>query len=76
MTTSTISIAVDRESADAFAGASAEQRRKLELLLGLRLRELTSSAGRPLSSIMDDIGAEAVAAGLTEAKLQSLLNDG
>ena len=41
MSTETISIAVDADAAKTFSEASPEERRKLELLLGLRLRELT-----------------------------------
>jgi hypothetical protein len=75
MTTATISIEVDSDAARAFSEASAEERRKLELLLALRLRELTSSPIRPLREIMDDIGAKAEALGLTPEILDSLLHE-
>ena len=48
MSTGTISIAVDADAAQTFCAASPEVRRKLELLLRLRLRELT--LGRMRSS--------------------------
>ena len=75
MTTSTISIEVDSEAARAFAQASSQVQRKLESLLALRLRELTSGPIRPLSQIMDEIGARAEARGMTPEVLESLLND-
>lgn len=71
----TISIDVDPVAARAFFEASAEERRKLQLLLGLRLRELTTGPTRPLKEIMDEIGAEAESRGLTPEILESLLRD-
>ncbi len=76
MSSSTISIEVDPESARAFAAATPEERRKLRLLLGLRLRELTAAPPRPLTQIMEEIGREAEARGLTPEILESLLHDG
>jgi hypothetical protein len=73
MTTATISIEVDADTAQAFVQASAEKQRKLQLLLGLRLRELTTVPTRPLHEIMDDIGREAEARGLTPEIVESLL---
>ncbi|HEX5103860.1 MAG TPA: hypothetical protein VFV87_08630 [Pirellulaceae bacterium] len=73
MTTETISIAVDAEAARALAQASTEDRRKLELLLSLRLKELVGGPSRPLSAIMDQMSAEAQARGLTPEALESLL---
>jgi hypothetical protein len=75
MTTSIISIEVDADAARAFSQASAEERRKLQLLLGLRLRELIVKPARPLQEIMDEIGAQAEARGLTPEILESLLHD-
>ncbi|MCI0359442.1 MAG: hypothetical protein L0211_13275 [Planctomycetaceae bacterium] len=75
MTTATISIAVDADSARALSQAPPEERRKLELLLSLRLRELVTGPVRPLREIMDQTGAEAEARGLTSEILESLLRD-
>ena len=75
MATATISIAVDADAARAFSGAPAEERRKLQLLLSLRLRELTVGPGRPLKEIMNSMGTYAEAQGLTPEILESLLND-
>jgi hypothetical protein len=71
----TISLEVDADAAKAFAAATAEDRRKLELLLALRLRELTARAVRPLREVMDEIGRNAEERGLTPAILESLLSD-
>lgn len=75
MSTATISITVDAEAARSFSEASPEERRKVELLLALRLRELTNARVRPLKEIMDEIGAEAEAKGLTPEILDSMLRD-
>jgi hypothetical protein len=72
--TATISIEVDAAAARAFAQAPPEERRKLQLLLSLRLRELTTQPARPLKEIMDEIGAQAEARGLTPEALESLLH--
>lgn len=76
MSTQTISFETDADTAKAFAAISGEDRRKLELLLSLRLRELTSSSARPLDQVMDDTSRNAEQRGLTAESLQSLLNNG
>ena len=75
MTTETISITVDADTAQSFCEASPEKRRKLELLLRLRLRELTLGRVRPLKEIMDEIGTDAEAKGLTPEILESMLRE-
>ena len=75
MANASISIEVDPETALAFSQASAEEKRKLQILLGLRLRELTTQRVRPLKEIMDEIGSRAEAEGLTPEILESLLHD-
>ncbi len=73
MATATISIEVDADTGRIFSEASAEERSRLQLLLGLRLRELTAGQVRPLKTIMDEIGARAEANGLTSESLDTLL---
>ena len=73
MATSTISIEVEADAAKAFSSAHSDERRKLQLLLSLRLQELTSRRTRPLQEIMDEMGAKAAAEGLTPEMLNSLL---
>jgi hypothetical protein len=75
MATATIDLEVDAETARAFSAASDEDRRRLRLLLGLRLRELTARPARPLKEVMDEIGRNAEARGLTPEILESLLRD-
>ncbi len=50
-----------------------EKARKIQLLLRLRLRELTTTPTRPLSEVVEDVGAKAEGRGLTPAILASLL---
>jgi hypothetical protein len=75
MATATISLEVDADSARAFCAASANERRKMQLLLSLRLRELTARPARPLKEVMDEIGRHAEAQGLTAEILETLLRD-
>ena len=75
MSTTTITIQVDTEAAKAFAQASPEAQRKMQLLLNLRLQDLTTAQGKSLQTVMDEIGARAEARGLTPEILKSLLDD-
>jgi ferritin-like protein len=75
MPTATISIQVDEEVAKAFATASTEEQRKIELLLRLRLQDLTLGPQKPLKAVMDEIGEQAEARGLTPEILEALLRD-
>ena len=75
MATTTITIEVGEEAAKAFTAASAEARRKMELLLRLRLNDLTARPQRSLKAVMDDLGAQAESRGLTPETLDSLLHD-
>jgi hypothetical protein len=75
MATTTITIEVEAEAAKAFAAASPEDQRKIQLLLSLRLQDLTNPQGKPLKAVMDEVGARAAARGLTPEILESLLHD-
>jgi hypothetical protein len=75
MTTASITIEVAPEAAQAFAQASEEDKRKWQLLLSLRLQDLTAASGKSLKAIMDEIGAKAEARGLTPEILDSILHD-
>ncbi len=77
MATTGLTIQVSEESARALAQVSPEDQRKIQLLLDLRLRDLTISP-RPqesLQAVMDEIGQKSAARGLTPDGLESLLND-
>jgi hypothetical protein len=73
-----LTIQVSEEAARAFAQVSPEDQRKIQLLLDLRLRDLTLSLPprRSLQVVMDEIRRNAAARGLTPADLESLLKDG
>jgi hypothetical protein len=75
MELSTISISVDSDTARAFAAVPPQQRQKIELLLGLRLKELTTKPASSLEDIMNEMSREAEAKGLTPEILESILND-
>ena len=74
MKTETITVQVSPQAATVYRAASAEDRRKLDLLVSLQLVGLSSS-GDSLEKVMDDMGREAAAAGLTPEILDSILND-
>ncbi len=75
MGTVTISIQVDEEIAKAYAAVSPEEQHKIDLLLRLRLQDLTLSSQRSLKAVMDEIGQQAEARSLTPELLESLLDD-
>lgn len=76
MSTPVIAIPVDASTADAYQSASADQQRQFQLLLRLRLRELTTRPARPLDEILDEVGRAAIAKGLTPESLSSILGEG
>lgn len=69
-----ITIQVDPEAALAYRSVSEEQRRKLDLLLSLRLREVTRP-GASLEDVMDELSRKAQERGLTPEALQSILDE-
>ena len=74
MDTETITIRVAPDAAHIFNTVSADQRRKFEALLSLRLLEVTEE-DESLEDVMRDISRKAQARGLTPEILASLLND-
>jgi hypothetical protein len=74
METKTITIRVDAEVAQAYESASEEERRKLDVLLNIKLRQVTGNK-RPLEEIMDEISDKAQNRGLTPEILDSILNE-
>ena len=69
-----ITISVDSDIADSYRSASAQERRKLDLLVNLSLREATSG-NRPLQEIMTEISNNARQRGLTPDILRSILDE-
>jgi len=49
-------VEVDAETARVYSAASAHEQRKLRLLPGFLLSELTARPARPLKEVMDEIG--------------------
>lgn len=73
MTTATINMELDADTASIFTEAPGEDRNKLCALWGMLLREY-KAAPMPLGKLMDQIGAKAKARGLTADKLESILD--
>jgi hypothetical protein len=73
MANPTITIPLDPQTARAYDSADPDQKRKIQALLGLWLRELTFGENPPLEQILDEVGQKARARGLTPELLDSLL---
>jgi hypothetical protein len=73
MPTETISIPLDPQTARAYGAARAEEKLKMQALVGLWLRELTSNELPSLEQVLDEAGRKAKARGLTPEVLDSLL---
>ncbi|MYD31391.1 MAG: hypothetical protein F4201_10485 [Nitrospira sp. SB0677_bin_15] len=69
-----ITVSVDSDIAKLYRSASDNERRKLDLLVNLRLRDAKES-GKSLSDTMLEISRNAQQRGLTPEILQSILAD-
>jgi hypothetical protein len=69
----TITIPLDPQTANAYEAASSEEKRKMQALLGLWLRELANAECASLQQVLDEVGAKAKARGLTQEILDSFL---
>ena len=69
----TITIPLDPETARAYESAAPEEKRKIQALLSLWLRELTAGQYPSLQQVLDEVGRKAKARGLTPEVLDSLL---
>jgi hypothetical protein len=74
MTTATINLQVDTDTANVFSAAPEEDRNKLSSLWGVLVHEYQAGA-TPLQKTMDALGCKAESLGLTPKKLASILND-
>jgi hypothetical protein len=72
METREITIRVDADDAKAYTAASPEEREKIDLLLSLRLSQVTGPSA-PLGRVMREISETAQVRGLTEEKLNEAL---
>jgi hypothetical protein len=75
MPTPTITIPLDPQTAQVYESAAPEEKRKMQALLGIWLRDLAARERRPLSQILDEAAAEAKTRGLTAEMLDSFLKD-
>ena len=69
----TITIPLEPQTAQAYNSAPAEEKRKMQALLSLWLRELVGGEQRSLQQMLDEAGRKAQAEGLTPEMLESLL---
>ena len=69
-----ITVSVDSDVARAYRSASDSERRKLDLLINLHLRDVTES-GKSLRKTMSEISRKAQRRGLTPEILQSILDE-
>ena len=75
MSTEVITLEVDSEAARAFRSVSAEGREKLQVLLGIWLREYARADALSLKETMDEISRKAQGRGLTPEILESALEE-
>jgi hypothetical protein len=73
MANPSITIPLDPQTAKAYDSAGPEQKRKIQALLSLWLRELAAGEHPPLQKVLDDAGREAKDRGLTPETLDSVL---
>jgi hypothetical protein len=73
MAKATITIPLDPQTARAYDSATPEQKRKMQALLSLWLRELAAGETPSLQQVLDDVGRKAKDRGLTPEMLDSLL---
>ncbi len=72
--TEQITVSVYSKVANAYRGASDSERRKLDLLVNLRLREATGTC-RSLQEVMEELSRNAQQRGLTPEILRSILDE-
>ncbi|MGG6240368.1 hypothetical protein ACQ4N7_17225 [Nodosilinea sp. AN01ver1] len=68
----TITICVDAATADAYEATSEADRRKIDVLLNLKLKDVVRNV-RPLEVVMTEISRKAQERGLTLEILESIL---
>ena len=69
----TVTIPLDPQTTRAYDDASPEEKRKIQVLLGLWLRELASGEQQSLDQLLDELGRKAQSRGLTPEISDSLL---
>ena len=76
MSTEVINVEVDSEAARVFNSASAEEREKLQVLLGIWLKEFARADLSSLKETMDEISRKAQSRGLTPEVLETTFGSG
>ncbi len=69
----TMTIPLDAETARAYKSAAPAEKRKIEALLSLWMRELAVGEYASLEDVLDEVGRKAKARGLTAETLDSLV---
>jgi hypothetical protein len=75
MSTEVITLEIDSEAVQAFKSVSAEEREKLQILLGVWLKEYAKADSTSLKETMDEINRKAQSRGLTPEILESILEE-
>jgi hypothetical protein len=73
MSKPTITIPLDPETARAYDSATPEEKRKMQALLSLWLRELAAGEQTSVQQVLEEVGRKARDRGLTPEMLDSLL---
>ena len=73
MATNRITIPLDPETAKAYRGAPPAEKKKMQALVRLWLRDLATEKPAKLTHILDDVSEKAVQRGLTPKILDALL---
>ena len=73
METTPITIAVDSDAARIYAAATPAEQWKMQVLLSLRLQDITAEPSRPLREVIDEMSRRAAERGLTPEILESIL---
>jgi hypothetical protein len=73
MATTRITIPLDPETAKAYRGAAPAEKKKMQALVRLWLRDLAAEKPDTLSQLLDEISEKAVQRGLTTKVLDALL---
>jgi hypothetical protein len=75
MATEAITLEIDSEAAQAFKSVSAEEQEKLQVLLGIWLKEYARADASSLKETMDELSRQAQSRGLTPDILESILEE-
>jgi len=75
MSTEAITLEIDSEAAQAFRSVSVAEREKLQVLLGIWLKEYATADTASLKETMDQLSRDAQSRGLTPETLESILEE-